>query len=172
MNITDQKLFIGDIWSWTESLSSYPASQYTLKLIIKQGSSGAGTEITASGNGDDYEFTVSTAVTSTFIAGEANYSIVVSKDKSVKKTINSGVIYLHPNLAAEGDQRSYWEKIYDHAQTAYISLIQKKISEVSINGRTIKYKDREELIGIMNHAKNKINSEKRIRKNKIKTRFI
>ena len=170
MNLTfeTEELLSGLDWSWTESLADYLATKYTLVIIIKKGTDTAVT-LTGVADGTDFDFTVTAVASLTYSFGEYSFQAIATNISTSKvKIIASGVITIHPLLSTAGDTRSYWEKEFDAAKTAYTTLNTLTATEVNFKGKMIKYEQRSTLISAMNFAEEKIKEEKELAEGKIK----
>lgn len=170
MQIKNQKLSVGTYWSWTESLSDYPASDYTLKIYLRQGSAAAKT-ITASASGDDHVIEEAAATTANYAFGDHTYQAVAEnkEDATKKYEVERGRIHIYPNLSADTtDPRGPWEKIYAALSTALQNMAGREFASVSINGKAVTYQTRAELIRDLQFAKVQMEIEtgKRSKENK------
>ena len=158
LNISSQKLYSGANWSWSESLPEYPASSYSLTLILKKGTASAITMQAAAT--DVFTFTKSAVDTAKIPAGDYNYQVIAQKDGGVI-VVESGIISLTALLSADGDPRGYWTRVYEIYKETYLRSAGQEVSEVTIDGKTAKYESREALEKAMEHAEYKARQEQR-----------
>ena len=156
LQFESENLFSGADWAFTESLSDYPATDYTLDIIIKKGT-GSAVTLNGSADGDDFDFEKPADETAALGFGDFNYQAVATNiDTGKTSIIKSGVKAIHPLLTTSGDTRTYWEKIRDEAKEAYDKLAQLIAIEVNFKGKVIKYAQRSELLSTINLAEQKI----------------
>jgi len=172
LNISKQKLYAGAKWSWTESVSGYPASLYDLIVYLKRATD-AVIIITAVANGDDY--TVEHPATSTSItSGDYSYQVrfVEKADPTNIKMYEVGVIHIYPDLATPDiDGRSPWMRIYENLMTAYEALSTKQTNQVTLyDGTNVTYNDLTDLLKRIHNAEIKAGLKKANKKTYV--RFI
>lgn len=160
LQIISEKLYTGADWSWTESLSDYPATDYTLQIILKQGGTGTPVVLDGAANGNDFDFTKPGNKTLLLSVGEYYCQGIAKKISDNKITVlDQQNIFLLRFISSTADHRTYWEKVLDAALTAYNSLVSREVTEVTYEGRTLKYKDRAELKAIIADAKEEIKAQ-------------
>ena len=156
LNITLQKLFSGDKWSWNESISEYPSNLYTLKFYL-QIAGGTSVIVNSAANSTDnsYDVTKPASETTSLTAGNylwhAKFTEIADTDNVI--TYASGNVYVYPNLTTSQDGRSAWMKIYDNLMSKYNDMIASGNvhTSVSINGRSVTL-DRTQLLKEIHHA--------------------
>src|SRR5512138_1616449 len=147
----------GDTWAWTDTQSDYPAATYTLKYSLRA----YGLEpvdIVAVGSGNDHVSTVTAAITGSIPPG--TYQWVAYVERTVagvleRTTLSSGSLVVQANLLAATsttDIRSVAEVLLDNLETAIRRLSTREVETLTVNGRTVTYrqlggllKDRESL---------------------------
>lgn len=159
LNISLLKLIAGTTWSWLEMPSSFPASYYSLTIYLKKGTNAAITLI-GTNEGNSFRFTKPANETSQLEFGEYKYQAIADDGNGNVDQVDSGNIQILPLLTASGDLRSYWEIIRDNAQEAYKKLTSRETDEVSINGKTFKFSQRNELLKTIRIAEAEIEREK------------
>lgn len=135
------ELRAGDTWKWTQSLSDYPASAWTLKYRFK--STVGGFEITASTSGDDFAVTVSAATSANYPPGRYDWQAWVEGGTSEKYTVGTGSADILPDLRSTSatalqDVRSHARKMLDAVQ-AWLENRDPAVAEYEIAGRRMKY---------------------------------
>lgn len=173
LQITKQKLYVGDSFSWLESPSGYlPSDGYTnLKVIIKYRDE-PHKELTVAQEDDAWRVAYSLNNSVKLNPGIYTYQVTAVKN-SEETTIGFGSIPILPGLISSQDSRTYWEQIRDAAKDAYQKLVSKTVVETTFNGRTYKFKDAAELLKIINNAEDRINYDTGAATSKIhKARFL
>lgn len=158
MNLSDLQLFSATSWSWIESLSSYPASEYSLKLILKQGLSSA---ITINGivEDDSFSFVRTSLQNASLPFGNYSYQFIATKENE-NFLVEQGTIQIYPLLSQSGDTRSYWEIIRDNAKECYRKLSTREVDSITTEvGDTVTYMDRAKLLRVIRNAENEIARE-------------
>ncbi len=109
----------GETWTWKKSLDDYPASVWTLRYYLSDGTNRI--EIVASADGDAYLVAVDAATTATKAAGNYRWVAQVS-DGSDVYTVGAGAITVGANvsLAQPFDARSFAEKLLDAVNSALL----------------------------------------------------
>ena len=157
-----EELLSGMLWKWTEIIPDYPATKFTLIIIIKKGIEQPYT-LTGVANGDDFDFDLTVLQTLGFGYGDYSFQAIVTEISTSKpKIIGSGIKIIFPLLSTSGDTRTYWEIEYDAAKVAYTSLNDLIATEVSFKGKMIKYEQRSVTLTAMNIAKESVKQEKLI----------
>lgn len=131
----------GDTWKWTQSLSDYPASAWTLKYRFK--SPAGGFEIIASASGTDHAVTVAATTSAGYKAGTYTWAAWVEGGTSEKYTVGTGTCEVLPDLRSTAatalqDVRSHARKMLDAVQ-AWLESRDPAVAEYEIAGRRMKY---------------------------------
>jgi hypothetical protein len=137
------EIVTGETLKWTKSLEDYPASEgYTLKYYVR--GAGAGFDVTATADGDDFSVTVSATTTAGLAAGDYYWQAEVSLSGE-KFIVDSGEVQVKAGLgttltSATDDARSNAKKIID-AIDAYFAGGQaaKAVSEYTIGNRQMRF---------------------------------
>jgi hypothetical protein len=154
----------GDTWSWSESISDYPASAgWTLAYsLLPVGGSGSKITVTASAAGADYAVAVPAATTAGYAAGAYTYSARVSKAGEVHTIENlTGTLTLLPDLGAA--------TVYDARSTASKALAKIdawisgdksiEVAAYTIGDRQIQHHDIAKLLQLRNALRAEVASE-------------
>jgi len=172
--LDSKKLYVGDTWDFTESISDYPASSYTVTCYLKYQTS-ATISIVGVADGDDHQFVKTAAATAAYTAGKYQYQFVAVDDGGVKTTTATGIITVYDALETATDSRGYWAKRLADLQTAYTNMAGREYTEIEIAGRKVKY-SRTELLSELSYAEYRAEREDRKLKGqgtkKIKVKFI
>ncbi len=157
-NFNKLKLFAGDKWTFTESFSDFPSSEYLLKIFLKKGDADS-IELTSTASTDNisYIFKIPSFITE-IPSGNYQYAIkAIKKDDSTDKiTVEASSIYILPDLSNVGeDGRSEWRKIYDNLLEKYQEMIKAGdlYTTVSVEGRTTTL-DHSSLLRMIHNAAN------------------
>lgn len=146
-----QILIAGDTLAFDTVLADYPAgSGWTLVYRLVPRTAGpSAIEITASADGDTHSVEVSATTTALWTAGEYSWSGYVSK-AGERHTVESGTITIKPDPAVitSQDARSTARQILDALLELQASnaVSQGHVSEYSIAGRTMRFRDTADLI--------------------------
>lgn len=159
LKIISQQLVAGSDWNWTETIPGFPASQYTLKILLqKKNESTMFLEINGTPNGDSFDINVSASGNSSLTTGEyfvqaylSGPSIKIFKqpDISISQLLGTGV-----------DIRTENEIVLDNLKQVFTSLSKREVEEVTIDGWTYKYRDLNKLQGLINRYQERVNREK------------
>ncbi len=144
LNFPGLKLYSGDAWQWSESLSDYSPDDYDMKIVIKMGTNAAVIFSSQSSiiNGEKV-FVFSANATKTNIpTGVYFYQIkLTNKTDLLTNTIAEGKISVLANLESNQDPREYWLQVVEALQDIYLRLSKRETNESTYNGRTFKYRD-------------------------------
>lgn len=153
------KLYIGDYWTWTQALSNYPASAWTLTYTLgADGITGTKT-ITASADGDTHKVTVDAETTGDYTADKYTYYARVTDTDTGDEvyTVSAGVVEIVD--PAQEDPRSYWTQIYEALRSAMTSRATTAQLEKTVAGIQIKHMSHKEMIEAMEHAEERVRQE-------------
>jgi len=144
LNIANTALYAGQTVEWTESLPSYPASNFDAQCIFKYKSDSIIT-INGVASGDDFQFTQPATVNK---SGEYKVQVLILQkdttnllDASAYVTVNVSAL-----LSAESDARTNNEIILDALWEVQLGRATREQSELELpNGTKIKYLSPKEL---------------------------
>jgi hypothetical protein len=149
--ITDQTLYAGDSWEWTEEIAGYSSAEYSLKYYLKL-KDAPPVKLESAPDGDGFKFSLVPDKTK-IPHGTYNYMRELTKE-GFALTYDTGTVTILPNLReANTDARTQWVRIYQNLTDAYERLSSQEVSEVTIDGKTWKFADRPALIREINNAK-------------------
>lgn len=148
----------GDTWTWTRSLSDFPAGTWTLKYRFKCATTGF--EITCTASGTDHLATVDAATSTGYIAGTWTWIAWVEGGSSEKYTIDSGSVEIEPDYRAglatvALDDRSHAVKMLA-AVEAWLESRDPAVAEYEIAGRRMKYIPIGELLKLRSRYQNEV----------------
>jgi hypothetical protein len=157
---------------WTETLSAYPADQYSLIInFFKDNASKFTLEGTPDGTAFNFELSPAEAPYQNVLHGKYTYQAIASKD-GIDYPVEQGTVVILPNLAFDTDPRGYWQIVYENLLDAYKRLSSRETKTVNVLGMTVAYEDRAKLIGEIKKAETKMNQELGKKKNRnIQVRF-
>lgn len=164
MNIP-KTLTAGDTFSWTDSLSDYPATTWTLKYVLYRYGQ-AVISIAAAASGNDHDITVSAATTAGYAAGEWNWTAYAEKGSGgtyERETIATGKVTIKPNVSvatAITDLRSHAQKMLDAIEATLQGRATHADLSLTINGRSIQYLKPEELLRLRSIYRREVQQEK------------
>lgn len=133
----------GDKVTWTETLSDYPATTYTLAFDLRSKDKTPIT-ITATASGSDYAISVLPAVTKLWKSGlydwQAYVYVGTPPDYTEKYTIWRGKLEIKPNLtlfSSSDDARSHVKRVLDSLEAVIEGKATADNLSYSIAGRSI-----------------------------------
>lgn len=132
------ELVAGDTWSWTRSLSDYPAGTWTLTYYLR-GQAGE-ISFSASASGTDHLVSVAKATTAGYKAGFYQWEAAVT-DGTTRTTVARGTLTVKPDPANTGaglDARSHARKVLEAIEAVIEGRATKDQQEYSIGGRMLK----------------------------------
>jgi len=165
LNIPSQ-LRSGDMFSWAESLSDYPASAgWTLAFVLTKYGQPKIT-IAATANGNDYAISIVPASTRLWVSGIYSWMAYVYKEAggliTEKHTLESGQVEVLPDITqatSQTDIRSHAKKVLDALETLLEGKSLNDAQSYSIGGRSISKMSPEELIKWRSFYKNEYQRE-------------
>jgi hypothetical protein len=148
LNFLTNKLFAGARWSFTESLQDFPASIYSLVIILKLGT---GNPITLTGvaDGDNFNFSKPSNETTLLVNGDYNYQVLATNlnDALDITVIAGGSVHIYPLLTSSADQRTHWQKRLEALEAAYDNWCANEANIVQFaDGRSVTYRDPAKLV--------------------------
>ena len=162
MEFTEQKLYAGASWEWTESLSEYPASDgWTLTLYLKHKTDPA-TTILSTADGDNFKFSLTADETKAFAKTDYLYQFVAVNSGEVD-IVEEGEVQIGVLLNAADDTRSDNEIILDAIIAALKGRATREQEEIEFAGRKIKYLSLEELIEAKKYFESEVKKELRVK---------
>jgi len=133
----------GDKVTWTETLSDYPATTYTLAIDLRSKDRPPIT-ITAATSGSDYLITILSVVTKLWKSGIYQWQAFVytgtGPDYTTKITIERGTLEILPNLtlfSSSDDGRSHVKRVLDSLEAVIEGKATADQISYSIAGRSI-----------------------------------
>jgi hypothetical protein len=133
----------GDKIAWTETLSDYPATSYSLAIDLRAKDKIPIT-ITATASGTDHAISVLPSVTKLYKSGIYQWQAYVYQgtgpDYTEKHTIERGTIEILPNLtlfSSSDDARSHVKKVLDSLEAVIEGKATADQLSYSIGGRSI-----------------------------------
>ena len=136
LEIKNKTLYSGIDGTITESISNYPASLYSLQVLIKEESSNA-VSLTVEEDGDDFVIAY-TIDQLTF--GNNKIQYVFTNKTTSEVDVEEFIITIKPLLTSSADTRSEDEKTLALLKEARIKIAGRDYTEVSINGKSTTFK--------------------------------
>lgn len=141
------KLTAGDIWTWTDSLSDYPATLWTLTYYFRGPTSLAAAVGVASGT--DHVVTVTAAITASLAQGlydwQARANLILTA--TTIETVASGRLTVAANLAnAAVDHRSFNVRVTEALKAVIENRATTDQLSMSIAGRSLSRMGWDELL--------------------------
>lgn len=133
MNVPSE-LIVGDSWVWTESLSDYPASTWTLTFYFVNADDTF--SVVASASDDDYAISVTPATTAALTAGRYRWTARVTDGTDVY-TVEQGWSDVKADPTAAQDARSQARITLDAVEATLQGRATSDQLSMSINGRSI-----------------------------------
>lgn len=140
LNIQSHSFYAGATWKWTESLADYPASVWSLKMILKLPENNA-VLIDAAATGDVHTFTYAAASSALLKSGNYYYQGVATHRESGEVVIvGEGMIVVNALLSAlNADPRGFWEGRVADLEAAYTVAAKNGWAEMEADGILVKY---------------------------------
>lgn len=157
---------VGDTWSWSRSLTDYPAPTWTLSYVLINGADKIA--IIAAADGADHLITVAMATTAAYKPGKYHWASSVTDGVS-RYTIEEGDIELQPDLAASTtsryDARTSWAQLLAAMDTAIAAYGSKAwTQEYSLGNRTLKFRNNSDFLIMYDRARVEVAREEQAAK--------
>ena len=154
--ITDETIFSGADGSWIDSFADYPASEYDLVVLLKNGTNAA-VELTAAPDEDDPDSFSISYTADQLQAGDCEYQYKFTNKATEKISVPyHGVVNVLALLSSSTDTRSEDKKVYDELIAARLRLAEREYVEVSVNGKSTKFKSMDQIEKEINRYKRKL----------------
>ena len=133
------EFFEGDTVTWTKDLSDYPASVWTLKYnFVSDDASAKNETTTAAADGDTHVITISKAESGAYTAGDYKwFSYVEDAGETVRYSVATGSVTVHPDQTSDTDARSHAKKVLDAINANIEGIASKEQQSYSIAGRSL-----------------------------------
>lgn len=159
----------GDTLTLSYSLPDYSATTYNIWIAIRGASAidikkeTPGVLITA--DGDDFDISVTAAVTALWTAGDYNYAVYAGKSSWAERyQVYSGTVKIVENIASQVagyDGRSHAKIALDAIEAVLENRASRDQASYSIAGRQITKMTIDELFKFRNYYKSEVEAEKR-----------
>lgn len=129
----------GDSLRWLISYPDYPASAWTLSIVLVK--DGTQVVIPSTADGDLHQVAVLPATTAAYSIGRYNFHASVS-DGTDRVTVETGVIEVLPNFATQStgyDARTWMDKAIEALEASIAGRASKTQLEQTIGGVQIKH---------------------------------
>ena len=148
--LVPEEIIVGDFiqFKLTEYSDDYPNNLYTMRFIARV-ATGNNTEITitATADGDDYLFSVSSAVSADYDVGHYHYQIEIERNADNERIIiDRGIVDIKTDYDNNVDVRHHAEIMLDKIETILEGKADSDVSSYSINGRSLTKFSPKELI--------------------------
>lgn len=146
--------------TWTESLSDYPATTYTLKYNLVNASKNEA--ITSTADGSDHDIEISAATSAAYTAGTYKWQSYVQEilDSTNKIFIAEGMLEIEESLlTGTTDFRTHAKKTLDAINTVIENWATQGYQSISVNGRAIQYKTLDDLMKLKAYYTSIVNAE-------------
>lgn len=144
-----KKIYKGLSYTWTESVSDYPAGDgWTLKYSLSNASTAA--TITTTASGDEHVAALTATTTGSMTAGTFVW-ISYADNGTLKEEVGRGEIQVLTAIGSAGDRRTHARKMLDSIEAILESRATREQEEMTIAGRMIKYLSLEQLIKARAH---------------------
>ena len=153
------KIRAGDLVQWRDDATTdtfgnpISSPDWTVIYYLRTNKSRVGTSVVGTAYGDGFQFSIPSASTEVFYAGDWYFQAVANKSGAEKQTIKTGVFKVLPSMSFTGstpgafDGRSQTEKTLDLIKTAIDNILSGgAIQEYKIGTRTAKKYDLKELV--------------------------
>jgi len=165
--LVPEEIIVGDFiqFKLTEYSDDYPNSLYTMRLIGRV-ATGNNTEITivavATADGNDYLFSVSSAVSANYHIGQYHYQIEIERNSDNERIIvDRGIFEVKTDYDNNVDVREHAEIMLDKIETILEGKADSDVSSYSINGRSLTKFSPQELIDWRTFYKQEVSAIKK-----------
>lgn len=171
------KIRAGDSLQFSDTLSNYPAPNWTITYSIANESGFYNISSTASGA--DHSFSIPPATTQQWAPGKYYYQATVS-DGTDRFSLASGSVDILPDFSySQKAERSHVERTLDNVEKTIEKLSSKEHSTLQFNGRSYTARDMGDLIALRDKYKAELAAMNRAERvanglapgNKIRVRF-
>ena len=148
--LVPEEIIVGDFiqFKLTKYSDDYPNNLYTMRFIARV-AKGHNTEITitATADGDDYLFSVSSAVSADYDVGHYHYQMEIERNADNERIIiDRGIIDIKTDYDNNVDVRHHAEIMLGKIETILEGKADSDVSSYSINGRSLTKFSPQELI--------------------------
>jgi hypothetical protein len=153
------QLRAGDTWTWSRSLTDYPAGSWTLKYAFKNSTHDI--QITAAADGTDHLVTVAMATTAGYTKGRYKWVAYV-ESATERYTIGTGEVDVLPSYVASGvlDDRTPARKALDALDAGLAQFgSNAHVHSYTIEGRTMQYRTFADFIAARDRLKQEVARE-------------
>ncbi len=174
-----QKINAGDTLIFTDTLTDYPASLWTMQFSLVTGATPP-TITTATADGDNFQVEISAADTAKLASGKYLYAEVVTEIATSRKyTARTGEIQVLPSLLA-AQQPTAAQTLLAACDTAFLKLAGTTDAEVNFNGQMFRKRDIAALQKIRTQLQAEVSREQqkadslrgRVQSGRIETEFV
>lgn len=146
----------GDAFTWTKTLSEYPASTHTLEYILFNADKRI--VIATTPDGDDFDIDVASATSAAYLAGDYDW-IAQASIAGERYTADSGKITILPDVLAAQDGRSFAQRSLAAIEAVMENRASMDQEAYTINGRSLSRTPALELIQLRDYFRNEVSSE-------------
>ncbi len=151
----NNKLIAGTRWEITETDGDYPSAAYKLQYIFKN-SSGLIKEYQSSAN-NGHKLVISAEDTALLQGGY--YTVLIKAisltDSTLIYPVHQCIVYVNGDLLTSSDGRSFYLKMVEKLETVLLSLADKTMNSVSIDGVNYNYNDIDRIENLLQYYKYK-----------------
>lgn len=134
---TPTQIVVGDYLLWRRNLQDYSPTTYTATYVAKIASTASEIQITSTASDGNFLFTVTSATSAGFTAGEYYWQLEVS-DGTNRIVIERGMWTIIPDLdVGSADPRSHAEIMVAKIESILQGRADQDVSSYSINGRSL-----------------------------------
>jgi hypothetical protein len=164
-----KQLVAGDLWTWTEILTSYPAPTWTLTYYLRNGDK----SISATGTPSGANHLISVAADSTKSLTPGNYAWQARVVNGLTvKTIASGRVEIAPNLADNvSDTRTFNQRVLEALQAVIENRASTDQLSLAIDGRSISRMNWDEILAAYDRFRLAVAGELGLKPNRVFVRF-
>ena len=159
------EIVIGDFIQFkiTAFSEDYPNTEYTMRFVARIATGGSSEiKVDATADGDDYLFTISSAVTATYTLGHYHYQLEIERNSdSERLVVDRGELDLVTDYDNQVDPRGHAEIMLGKIEAILEGKADSDVSNYSINGRSLTKFSPEELIEWRDYYKREVASHKR-----------
>jgi len=161
MQFTDETLYAGADWEFTESIPEYPASDGWALTIAIRHSTDPSADLVGTPNGDDFDFSIPAATTADYSMRDYKYQAIFTKAASTR-IYENGEVEIFPLLNAVGDNRTHNEIMLDAITATLEERATREQKSMKFADREIEYLSFDELITAQKYYNKKVEQDNRL----------
>ena len=160
-----QEIVIGDFIQFkvTAYSDDYPNTAYTMRLVARIATGGSSEiKVDATADGDDYLFTISSAVSAAYTVGHYHYQLEIERNSdSERLVIDRGEVDLVTDYDNQVDPRSHAEIMLGKIESILEGKADSDVASYSIKDRSLSKMSISELLEWRDYYRREVDLHKR-----------